>query len=102
LGEIDDGDVVGPVQQLMDHADRPDPAEAGFEACLNLRTLGLAALEPDETADQLQVILDPVVEFLEQHLALLQRLYRHPASFQAAYRPFGGRSPVGSTLGQSD
>ena len=73
LRELHVGEVAGLIQPLMDEGDGLDAPLTLLQRLAKPALLELAALHVEETGDQLQVVLHPVVDLADEHVPL-----RHP------------------------
>ena len=69
--EVDLVVVVDEVELVVHDPQRLDPAGDHVEVVVRLRC-SLAALQADETGDDLEAVLDPVLQLVQQDLLLLR------------------------------
>ena len=69
-GEIDVGQFLGTVEQLVDKAHGVDTVHALLEGLLGFLVGGAGGLEPQQRGYDLEVVLHPVVNLLEQRFEL--------------------------------
>jgi hypothetical protein len=75
--EVNISQALGAIKLLMDQRHRAHPALALVEQHLSALIGERVGLQPQQTADDLQIILDTMVNFFEQRFFLAQR-GRHP------------------------
>ena len=69
--EVHPVDAARGMQLVMDQPQRFDPVPDGVQLALDQRMLGPVRLQPDEAGDDLQVVLHPVLQLVQQPLLLL-------------------------------
>ena len=79
--------MVDEVELVVHNPQRFDPAGDHVEVVVHLRC-SLAALQAHETGDDLEAVLDPMLQLMQQHLLLLRQLGLLPRRLgEAAMRP---------------
>ncbi len=73
LGEVDAGQLAGPVQLFVDERHALDAVPAVGQYLPARRVVHFGLLEAEDAGDDLQVVLDPVVNFLQERVFLLER-----------------------------
>src|SRR3954469_20189161 len=68
--ELHPGDIVGLIELLMDLRDGANTGDGIFEGLSASWIVKLAALKVQQGGDQLERVLDPVVDLLQQHVLL--------------------------------
>ena len=73
LSEVDRAEVVGLVEHLMDEGDGSDAVLRVLQLEIRRPALGLLLLEREEARDQLHIVLDAMVDFLQKDILLQER-----------------------------
>ena len=66
-------DFVAAIKAAMQQRDCADPAARFFHGIAERGVAGLARLQRQKTRDQLQAVLDPVIDFADQELLLIEQ-----------------------------
>jgi hypothetical protein len=73
FAEVDSAQVLGLVEHFVNQSHHLDAVLADLEYLEGPLVLDVSGLQAEKAGDDLQIVLDPVVDFLDEHLFLVER-----------------------------